>query len=46
MNARRSTRHGLAGAIGAALSDARRSERPALREALAIAKRRDALDAD
>jgi hypothetical protein len=33
-----------AGAITAALNDARRSERPALREALAMAKRRDALD--
>src|SRR5260370_22997673 len=32
------------GAITAALNDARRSERPALREALAIAKRCDALD--
>ncbi len=32
------------GAIAAALNDARRSERPALREALAMAKRRDALD--
>jgi hypothetical protein len=31
-------------AIAAALNDARRSERPALREALAMAKRRDALD--
>jgi hypothetical protein len=31
-------------AISAALNDARRSERPALREALAIGKRRDALD--
>jgi hypothetical protein len=31
-------------AIAAALNDARRSERPALREALALAKRRDALD--
>ena len=31
-------------AIAAALNDARRSERPALREALAVAKRRDALD--
>lgn len=29
-----------------ALNDARRSERPALREALALAKRRDALDLD
>jgi hypothetical protein len=34
------------GAIAAALNDARRSERPALREALALAKRRDALDVD
>jgi hypothetical protein len=31
-------------AIAAALNDARRSEWPALREALAVAKRRDALD--
>jgi DNA-binding transcriptional regulator YdaS (Cro superfamily) len=31
-------------AIAATLNDARRSERPALREALAMAKRRDALD--
>jgi hypothetical protein len=31
-------------AIAAALNDARRSERPALREAMAMAKRRDALD--
>jgi hypothetical protein len=31
-------------AIAAALNDARRSERPPLREALAMAKRRDALD--
>jgi hypothetical protein len=31
-------------AIAAALNDARRSERPALREATAMAKRRDALD--
>jgi hypothetical protein len=34
------------GAINAALNDARRSERPALREALATARRRDALDVD
>jgi hypothetical protein len=33
-----------AGAITAALNDAHRSERPALREALALAKRRNALD--
>jgi len=33
-------------AITAALNNARRSERPALREALAIAKRRDALDGE
>jgi hypothetical protein len=32
------------GAIVAAINDARRSEQPALREALAMAKRRDALD--
>jgi hypothetical protein len=32
--------------IAAALSDARRSERPALREALAMAKRRDVLDVE
>jgi len=32
--------------IVAALNDARRSERPALREALAMAKRRDALDVE
>ena len=35
-----------AAAITVALNDARRSERPALREALALAKRRDALDLD
>jgi hypothetical protein len=33
-------------AIAATLNDARRSERPALREALALAKRRDALDTE
>jgi hypothetical protein len=33
-------------AIAAALNDARRSERPALREALAMARRRDALDVE
>jgi len=32
--------------IAAALNDARHSERPALREALAMAKRRDALDVE
>src|SRR5260370_14828487 len=32
--------------IAGALNDARRSERPALREALAMAKRRDALDVE
>jgi hypothetical protein len=34
------------GVISAALNDARRSERPALREALAMARRRDALDVE
>jgi hypothetical protein len=38
--------HALGAPIAAALNDARRSERPALREALAVAKRRDALDVE